>query len=245
MLVLGLDTATRATAVALCGDGRGGVSIPSVERRDDPVSGARAGHAAHLLELTVDALAGAGIGWDQVDRIAVGVGPGTFTGLRIGVASARALAQARSIELVGVSTLQSLALLAAPAARAAGAELVAGVIDARRGELFACAWELDTVERPDARPALEARPYKPAALVDALRGLNRNALAVGDGALAFKAQLERGETLVPADDSGLHRVSAIGHCRLGRVLAPGPAGGVLPAYLRLPDAELSKRSAQS
>jgi tRNA threonylcarbamoyladenosine biosynthesis protein TsaB len=242
MVVLGLDTATRATAVALC-DSAGLIS--SVERRDDPVGGVRPGHAAHLLELTVDAMAGAGIGWEQVDRIAVGVGPGTFTGLRIGIASARALAQARSTPLVGISTLQSLALLAAPAARAAGAELVAGVIDARRGELFACAWELDAVDRPDAPPALEARPYKPLDLLDALRGLRRNVLAVGDGALAFKEQLERGETLVPADDSDLHRVSAIGHCRLGWAVAPGPAGEVVPAYLRLPDAELSKRSAQS
>src|SRR5438270_483131 len=80
------------------------------------------------------------------DRIAVGVGPGTFTGLRIGLATARALAQARSIPLVGISTAASLALGAWAHARAEGCEAVLAVIDARRAEVFAAAWPVSPAD---------------------------------------------------------------------------------------------------
>ena len=246
MTILGLDTATRATAVAV-GDG-----AAAIERRDDPPAGARPGHTARLLPLIIEALQDAGVGWPAVTRIAVGVGPGTFTGLRIGIATARALSQARGIPLVGVSTLQSLALLAAPAATEADSPLVAGVIDARRGELFAAAWRLGDLDEPAAAPVLEARPYAPEALAEALRMLAEPVLAVGDGAISFRGLLEGCAAHVPADDSALHRVSAIGHCRLGAAVGtdPGatdpsrPAGDVAPAYLRLPDAEITRRAAK-
>jgi tRNA threonylcarbamoyladenosine biosynthesis protein TsaB len=115
-----MDTATPSTAVAVWApDG------PAVERRDDPAPGERPGHAARLLALVDEVVPG----WDAIERIAVGVGPGGFTGLRIGIATARALAQARDLPLVGVS---SLAALAAPHDGP-----VVAVIDARRGEVFA------------------------------------------------------------------------------------------------------------
>jgi tRNA threonylcarbamoyladenosine biosynthesis protein TsaB len=243
MAILALDTATRATAVALCADG-----VECVERRDVPPAGARPGHAACALPLIIDALRDAGIGWGDVSRIAVGVGPGTFTGLRIGVATATALSQARAIALVGVSTLQSLALMAS-----APEDLVAAVIDARRGELFAAAWERSAVASPASAPVLQPRPYRPAALAEALAGLGRSVLAVGDGAVEFRELLEGHNVRVPEDPSDLHRVSAIGHCRLGAAVGADhepvdprrPAGDVAPAYLRLPDAELSRRAAQT
>jgi tRNA threonylcarbamoyladenosine biosynthesis protein TsaB len=248
MTILALDTATRATAVALCTrDAR------EFERRDDPPAGARPGHASQALPLIVAALRDAGLDWPHVDRIAVGTGPGTFTGLRIGIATARALSQARSIPLVGVSTLQSLALIAAPSAREARAELVAGVIDARRGELFAAAWERSAVGTPGSSPLLEPRPYAPQALAEELARLGHSVLAVGDGALASRELLEGCGVHVPQDESDLHRVSAIGHCRLAAAVSVDsaapvdplrPAGAVTPAYLRLPDAELARRAAQ-
>jgi tRNA threonylcarbamoyladenosine biosynthesis protein TsaB len=243
-MILALDTATRATAVAVA------LSDGFLERRDDPPAGARPGHAACALSLIVEALGDAGLSWDDVTRIAVGVGPGTFTGLRIGVATAQALADARGIPLVGVSTLQSLALLGA---ESDAAELVAAVIDARRGELFAAAWERDAVAWPASDPVLEPFAYRPEALADALGGLGRTVLAVGDGAVGFRQLLKGHNVRIPEDLSDLHRVSAIGHCRLGAAVGADvepvdfrrPAGDVVPAYLRLPDAELSRRAAQT
>ncbi len=67
--------------------------------RDDPSPNAHPGHATRLLAMADDLLRGAGIGWSALDRIAVGVGPGTFTGLRVGVATARGLAQSLGVEL--------------------------------------------------------------------------------------------------------------------------------------------------
>ena len=114
MRILAFDTATRATSVAL----------DEFELRDDPPAGERPRHTTRLMPLIVEVLERTQTEWSAIDRIAVGVGPGTFTGLRIGVATARSLSRARGIPLVGVSTLESLALNASdsdPAARGSDA----------------------------------------------------------------------------------------------------------------------------
>ena len=104
MIVLGFDTATPSTVVGLrLADG----SV--VQARDDPTGERRPGHATRLLSLASGLLVEAGVGWDELERIAVGVGPGTFTGLRIGIATARGLAQSLGVTLVGVSSLRALA----------------------------------------------------------------------------------------------------------------------------------------
>src|SRR5260370_1944182 len=131
MIVLGFDTATSATAVGLrLGD------ASTLERRDDPGEGEHPGHATRLLPFAAELLARAGLEWDAVDRIAVGTGPGRFTGLRVGVATARGLAQSLPPELVAVS---SLLALARGAAWAYPDRPLLAVIDARRGEGFAAA----------------------------------------------------------------------------------------------------------
>jgi tRNA threonylcarbamoyladenosine biosynthesis protein TsaB len=223
VIVLGFDTATPATAVALLRDGE-----PAGELRHDPAAGERPGHAAQLLELVRRVLAGAGTAWGEVDRIAVGEGPGTFTGLRIGVATARALAQATGAELVPVSTLAALAEpVAAPA--------VLAVLDARRGEAFASGW---AGGREVAAPAALA----PEAL-GALRPPGASPwTAVGDGAVRFRPVLEGAGSTVPPDGDPVHRVSAAALCRLAAAVPHGsPPGAVVPRYLRLPDAEIAHR----
>ena len=157
MRILALDTATRATAVALT------VDDLVLQARDDPSPGQRPRHAAALLPLAVGLLERAGIGFPDLDRLAVGVGPGTFTGLRIGVATARALARAGAIPLVGVSTLQSLALNALASPELPSFDSVAAVLDARRGEVFAAAWRRTDLERDVAGLAASAL-IAPAAL---------------------------------------------------------------------------------
>jgi|HubBroStandDraft_6_1064221.scaffolds.fasta_scaffold220907_2 tRNA threonylcarbamoyladenosine biosynthesis protein TsaB len=237
MNVVAFDTATRATTVALSGVGN-----VVYTARDDPKPGERPGHATRLLPLTAMVLERAGVGWDEVDRIAVGVGPGTFTGLRIGVASARALARARSIPLVGVSTLQSLAL-AGPAASEtlAGVDTVFAVLDARRGEVFAAGWRIAEVEEFDAALLLP-HPFAPEALAELLTPLGPTTLAIGDGAIAFREVLERSGAFIPEDDSQLHRVTATNHCRLARGLQASIPDEVRPEYLRAPDAEMARRN---
>jgi tRNA threonylcarbamoyladenosine biosynthesis protein TsaB len=222
-VILGMDTATAATAVAVW------APDVAVERRDDPPSGARPAHASRLLALIEEAFSGADITWEAIDRIAVGVGPGGFTGLRIGIATARALAQARDLPLVGVSSLAALCEGSVPQHEGSvpqheGSDpAVVGVIDARRGEVFAAS--------PGAFGPVALKPEALAARIEP------GSLAVGDGAVRFRAELERAGAVVPVDDSPLHRVSALEVCRLGAAADPTDRDALLPDYRREPDAK--------
>jgi tRNA threonylcarbamoyladenosine biosynthesis protein TsaB len=206
-VILGLDTATASTAVGLSAPG--GLEV---ERRDDPPLGARPAHAGRLLLLVEEVLAAAAADWEAIERIAVGVGPGSFTGLRLGIATARGLAQARDLPLVGVSSLAALAV---------GADLA--VIDARRGEVFAAA--------PDVFGPTALKPEELAARIEP------GWLTVGDGAVRFREPLERAGAVIPADDDPQHRVSALQVCRLGATGEPADRDTLLPDYRREPDAK--------
>ena len=236
MRILAFDTATPATTVALSG-----VDNVIFTARHDPLPGERPGHATQLLPLVARVLERAGVGWAEVDRIAVGIGPGTFTGLRIGIATARAVARARGIPLVGVSTLQSLAM-ARPGPDAAPAVLdtLLAVLDARRGEVFAASWRMDEAGDFDSALLLP-RALAPEALADLVEPLGPSTLAVGDGAIAFREVLERSGSFIPEDDSPLHKVTATNHCRLADHLEGGVPDEVRPDYLRAPDAEIAHR----
>jgi tRNA threonylcarbamoyladenosine biosynthesis protein TsaB len=230
--LLAFDTATPATAVALlCPDGS------TLTRRHEPAPGERPGHVSDLLPLALELLEEAGLDFPQLDRLAVGIGPGTFTGLRIGVATARALAHAHDLPLVGVSTLRSLAAGAAEPGDAA----TLAVLDARRGEAFAAAWAAGDAVRPAAEPLLASVALTPEALAHAVAALPPGAVTVGDGAIRFRDELAAAGAVVPADDSAAHRVDAAVHARLAAVMEPDARDAVLPAYLRLPDAELALR----
>ncbi len=237
MNVVAFDTATRATTVALSGVGN-----VVYTARDDPKPGARPGHATRLLPLTAMVLERAGVGWDEVDRIAVGIGPGTFTGLRIGIATARALARARDIPLVGVSTLQSLALAGprpatrwAPTTPCSRCSTPAGARCSRRAGGSSEIEEFETA-------LLLPRPFAPEALAELVTPLGPTTLAIGDGAIAFREVLERSGAFIPEDDSQLHRVTATNHCRLAHGLQASVPDEVRPDYLRAPDAEMARRN---
>ncbi len=167
--------------------------------------------------------------WRELDLLAVGVGPGSFTGLRIGLATARGLAQGAGLPLAGVSTLRALAARA-EAEPEFTAELVAGVIDARRGEAFAAVW------RDGTETLLAPAALAPDALAGRVAELPGRPLAVGDGAVAFRDELEAAGAVIPDDPSPLHRVDAATVARLGAAQGPGEADAVLPDYLRRPDA---------
>jgi tRNA threonylcarbamoyladenosine biosynthesis protein TsaB len=216
-VILGLDTATPATAVAVLPD-----EGESVELRHEPAPGQRPGHAAQLLPLARRALEAVGATFADVRRIGVGVGPGTFTGLRIGVATARALAQGTGAELAAVSTLEALA------EAAGGDRAILAVLDARRGEAFAAGYRDGT----QLSGPVAVAPEGLAALADPAHA---PWLAVGDGAVRFRDRLVPAAD-VPGDDSTLHRVSALAVCRLARAAPTVDRDALLPEYVRPPDA---------
>lgn len=239
MIILGFDTSTRATAVGLrLADGS------ALEARDDPLAGEHPGHATRLLGMAADLLSEAGVPWGALERVAVGRGPGRFTGLRVGIATARGLAQALSLQLVGVSTLEALAH---PAIAAGRADRVLAVIDALRGEVFAAGYAASRIGQVCELDI--AMPLGPGQLEDLLRGSARGGedaarwLALGDGAVRLREHLERAGATVPDDSSTLHRVDARAICELGAgAIETAALEDLLPDYRRVPDAEGVRRA---
>jgi tRNA threonylcarbamoyladenosine biosynthesis protein TsaB len=218
MNVLGFDTATAATsACVLRADGEAFEVLP-----DPAALGRPPAHARELMPAVADVLERSGLDWGELDAIAVGVGPGTFTGLRIGVSTARALAGALQISLRPVSSLAALAAgIPAP--------LALPLIDAKRGELFAALHEGD-VER---WPPFAAPPEEVAARV---RDAGLAPLAAGDGSVRFHGVLEAAGIRIEREGAQAHVVRGLHVCRLAAGVPDTPPDAVLPEYLRSPDA---------
>ena len=216
--MLGFDTSTAASAAAVLLPGGEVVeSAPPVARLAEGP-----GHASELLPAVHDVLGRAGMRLGDVDVIAVGRGPGTFTGLRIGLATARALAKATGVPVRGVSSLAALA-----AGMPEGRRLP--LIDAKRGEVYGALY--DGAERAWAPFALGIEP-----LVERLRDVVPAPLAAGDGSLRFRQDLEAAGVEVAPPGSPRHVVSAGSLCRLALGVPDSPPEQVLPEYLRDPDA---------
>jgi tRNA threonylcarbamoyladenosine biosynthesis protein TsaB len=218
-MILALDTATPATVV--------GVAAPDgallAARRHDPAAGEKPGHTAQLLPLAHAALTEAGASWSDLARIGAGVGPGTFTGIRIGVATARALAQGLEVETVALSTLHALAL-------GADGGPVLAILDARRGEAYVAAYDAAGAQ------ILAPSAWAPERLAEIPALAPGSWQAVGDGAVRFRAELEAVGVAVSPDDADLHKVSAGPLCRLAAEAPPVPRDGLVPEYVRAPDA---------
>jgi len=186
-------------------------------------------HASALLAEMERSVEAAG-GWDEVGSIAVGLGPGSFTGLRIGIATARAAALSRDLPVVGVCTLDAIGRALA-GGRAEGTTSLA-LLDARRDEVF---WALygHRGER-----LWDPAVGTPDALAARLEGLEQPPLCAGSGAVRFRHELERLGIEVPDDKDGVHRVSARHICALAETREDKDAAeAVEPIYLRPPDAE--------
>jgi tRNA threonylcarbamoyl adenosine modification protein YeaZ len=194
VLILAFDTATNVATSALVDDGE--------------VVAERASRAQTLLE-DVDALLRQGGAHPRdIDALAVGTGPGSFTGVRIGLAAARGLALSLGMPGSGVSTLAALA---------AGAPGAVPVVDARRREVFALVHG-------------EPRVLAPADL-DVAAGT----VCIGDGARRYRDVFEGRGAVVPPDDDERHLPRARFHAALAG--EPGPVEAIEPLYLRVPDAE--------
>lgn len=197
-------------------------------------------HATRLLEEVERAAAAAG-GWGAVDLIAVGLGPGTFTGLRVGIATARGLGVSRDLPVRGVCTLDALA--AGIGAAGASAVPLGGmatkrnsgalaVLDGWRGEVFAALY--DAAGARIWEPAV----FRPEELAEKVAALAESPSVAGSGAVRFRQELARGGVQIPDDSDPVHRVAARHVCALAAAAAgEEDRGGLAPIYLRPPDAE--------
>jgi tRNA threonylcarbamoyladenosine biosynthesis protein TsaB len=199
------------------GGGEAVESLPPAERL-----GERPAHAGELLPAVHDVMGRAGVGFADLDAVAVGLGPGTFTGLRIGVATARALAKAHGLPVRGVSSLAALA-----AGMPDGSRLP--LIDAKRGEVYGALFEAGERRWPPFALPIDE-------LLERLAEAGLTPLAAGDGSLRFREELEAAGVPVAPRGSPLHLVSAAHLCRLARDVPDAAPEQVLPDYVREPDA---------
>jgi tRNA threonylcarbamoyladenosine biosynthesis protein TsaB len=225
MLILGIDTATPAVGCAI--GGHEGVLAS--------FSAARGRRHAESLVPAIDHLRrSVGIELEELGAIAVDVGPGLFTGLRVGVATAKAMASALRVPVVGVPSLDLVAFPVRFTPR-----LIASVVDARRGEVFFAFYRhvpggLQRVSEPRVGSTEE--------LTAELLASGEECLAVGDGARRYAGAL-RELTSVEVADAGLAFPSAaslvqLAHARALREEFVNP-WDVEPVYLRKADAEIN------
>jgi tRNA threonylcarbamoyladenosine biosynthesis protein TsaB len=182
-------------------------------------------HATALLA-EVERCAGAAGGWERVSLLAVGLGPGSFTGLRIGIATARGLAASLALPVAGVCTLDAIGR-GMEEAGVAGERLA--VLDARRGEVFAALYS-GRGER-----IWEPLVCRPEELEERVATLASPPRAAGSGAIRFRHELARHGVRIEDDANPVHRVAARHICALAA--ASGSGGPLSPIYLRPPDAE--------
>nr|WP_209767752.1 tRNA (adenosine(37)-N6)-threonylcarbamoyltransferase complex dimerization subunit type 1 TsaB [Azospirillum rugosum] len=231
MRVLGLDTATSGCSAAVWDDtfGDGG---RVTARRAEPMA---RGQAEALVPMAEAALAEAGIGFDGLDRIAVTVGPGAFTGLRIALAAARGFALAAGLPVVGITTFDAVAHGLPEEERQGRAVLVA--VDSRRAEPFL---QLFT---PSLEPLGEPAMPDPAAVPAWLAGLLPDGplLVAGDGAGLLRPLLEGRPDTAFAAGPGTPDAAVV--AALGAARAVGLP--VQPFYLRPPDVTLPRPPAPS
>ncbi|MDO8737131.1 MAG: tRNA (adenosine(37)-N6)-threonylcarbamoyltransferase complex dimerization subunit type 1 TsaB [Thermoleophilia bacterium] len=232
MPALAIDTATEVLALAL-GD----------EEHVIAESGTEAGrsHLEMLLPSAQELLSSAGMAITDMEAVVVGRGPGTFSGLRVGIATARALVQSLEIPLYGYSTLEAMAQEIAAGVESRKASWILPMIDARRGQVFT------QLFRKEGENGLKTESgvlsLDPDRLSEVLPGKSAEVRAGGNGSIAYREILEdnRQLALLSLDDPA-NRVRAswhLGALRSAVLYQPGQLLSVLPSYVREPDADKS------
>jgi tRNA threonylcarbamoyladenosine biosynthesis protein TsaB len=220
--VLGFDTATALVTVAVTDDGD-----VIAEAAHGPDESGRP-RASDLLLSEIESQVATAGGWERIGRLAVGIGPGSFTGLRIGIATGRALAQGRGLPIAGVTTMDALGR---GICEAHSGQPALAVLDARRGELFAALY--DAVGERAWGPEVLA----PEALGERAAAGDSPPVAAGDGSVRFREQLEAAGVRVADPEDPVHRVAARHICALGERQPAREPATIEPLYLRAPDAD--------
>lgn len=231
MLILAIDTATDVLSVALA--------------EDDSVLGestldAHRSHLELLLPEIHGILGAAGCQAQDVNKVVVGTGPGTFSGLRVGIATARGLAQALAIPLRGSSTLRAQALGIADRVCKPG-DLILPLIDAKRGQVFFQLYKMEA--GGGVVPESGVSCMSPGNLVKNVEADGKVVSAAGNGALAYYDLFRSCQLInLPANDDESHKVRAVSHLLFAeesKSFEPLDMTAVLPAYFREPDADVT------
>lgn len=220
MLIMAFESSAKAASVALLRDGR-------LVSQYSQCSGLT--HSRTLLPMAEDMLKNAEMSLKDVDCFAVAHGPGSFTGIRIGVSTVKGLAWAADKPCVGVSTLEAIAWHGLSAGG-----YVCPVMDARRSQVYNALFKIEN-GRPER--LCEDRPIGLAELSAELRGLNAPVLLIGDGAAITAAWLDREGIAYTVAPENLLWQSAWGVAMAASEKEPRSCDELLPVYLRLSQAE--------
>jgi tRNA threonylcarbamoyladenosine biosynthesis protein TsaB len=226
MRILAVDTATRSCSVAVT---ENRTVLGEMTRVSDQT------HSKHLLEMVDAVVRKAGLALSALDGFAVTRGPGSFTGLRIGISSVKGLAMAVNKPAVGISSLETLARQVTPAS-----ELICPLIDARKGELYTALYRFGT------RGLTPLHAERVLAPDEALRGVRAPCIFVGSGAVLYRDVIIDklgGAARFAPDEQDIIRASTVARLGLER-FKNGDAGEIadlVPHYIRKSDAELNFR----
>lgn len=225
MKILAIDTSTLSGSVALCD----GAALVAEEELGSGVT-----HSERLLSAIDHLLAASRWDKNEIEAIAVAIGPGSFTGLRIGLATAKGLALGLGLPIAGASSLLTLAYNG----RLAEATVVP-VIDARRGEVYAAAYRFRK-EEPEC--VMEEMVSDPTLLCTKLKSLNGDLLLTGDGVVTyekiFKNEL-KGRAVIKADELKFPHAGWLAEITLKSLERGGDdIATLVPNYLRHSDAEI-------
>lgn len=228
MKILAFDTALRACSAAVWVDGE--VRARCYEERDR-------GHAETLVPMIEDVCRRSDTGYQDFDRIAVTVGPGTFAGIRIGVAAARGLAVSLAVPVVSLTTLEVVAFAALGRLREEEASVTV-VFDARRGQVYAQTFD------QELKPLCPPRALTPTEFAASLP--EEPAAIIGDGySVVMEALTQSGRAFRFLDGPGQPDAAVVVALASTRATAAPNSGEPKPLYLRPPDARLPAAAALS
>ena len=222
MLILALESSAKAASAAVARDGK----LLDLEFRNDGLT-----HSVTLLPMAEQALRSCGLTIRDVDAVAVSRGPGSFTGIRIGVSAVKGLCWGAEKPAIGVSTLEAMAW---NAENAPADSIVCCAMDARRSQVYNALFRME-----NGRPMrlTEDRAIGLSELAEELRAAGKPIFVLGDGALLCYNYLSEKSVSATLAPEQVRLQNAWGVCRAAEGAEPRPAAELLPRYLRLSQAE--------
>jgi tRNA threonylcarbamoyladenosine biosynthesis protein TsaB len=224
MRILAVDTAAKSCSVAIMT--AGSLSAELITLKDET-------HSKHLMELIHKVLGMAGFRVGELDGLAVTIGPGSFTGLRIGVSTVKGLAHALNKPVVGVSSLDALAWQCADRSH-----LICALLDARKGEVYSATYrfENDTLTQKSLENATAPEA--------AVEGLKEPCVFIGSGAQLYRRNITNvlgNLANFAPEDQNIIRASSVGFLSMEKFKThdTSEAAGLVPHYIRKSDAELN------